>query len=186
MTCRIISAGIGVFLAVTIGLTFTTFFQWIDFLYMCSYVKLFITLIKYIPQAVMNYRRKSTAGWSIGNVLLDFSGGTLSMGQMLIISYNNNDWSSIFGDPTKFGLGLFSVLFDIFFMLQHYVFYRGAERLFVSDISDIESVAESTAVADPSEYEEIPETASLIQNDQLQRERIDETETSTSTTGVRS
>merc|ERR1711860_250225 len=107
-------------------------------------------------------------------------------GQMLIISYNNNDWSSIFGDPTKFGLGLFSVLFDIFFMLQHYVFYRGAERLFVSDVSDIESVAESTAVADPSEYEEIPETASLIQNDQLQREserRIDEVaETSTSTT----
>ena len=28
-------------------------------------------------------------------------------------------------------------------------------RLFVSDVSDIESVAESTAVADPSEYEEV-------------------------------
>ena len=35
-----------------------------------------------------------------------------------------DDWSSIFGDPTKFGLGLFSVLFDVFFILQHYVFYR--------------------------------------------------------------
>ena len=72
----------------------------------------------------MNYLRKSTAGWSIGNVMLDFTGGFFSIGQMFIISYNNNDWGSIFGDPTKFGLGLFSVIFDIFFMLQHYIFYR--------------------------------------------------------------
>jgi len=28
------------------------------------------------------------------------------------------------GDPTKFGLGLFSVLFDVLFMIQHYVLYR--------------------------------------------------------------
>lgn len=83
---------------------------------------------------------------SIGNILLDFTGGSLSMLQMilnahnygkshsriLIFSQNNlfsivlllDDWVSLFGDPTKFGLGLFSVLFDIFFMLQHYVFYR--------------------------------------------------------------
>lgn len=39
-------------------------------------------------QALMNYQRKSTVGWSIGNVLLDFTGGTLSMGQMLINAYN--------------------------------------------------------------------------------------------------
>ena len=36
----------------------------------------------------MNFRRKSTDGWSIGNVLLDFAGGTLSILQMFIISYN--------------------------------------------------------------------------------------------------
>jgi hypothetical protein len=38
--------------------------------------------------------------------------------------FHLDDWTSIFGDPTKFGLGLFSVVFDIFFMVQHYVFYR--------------------------------------------------------------
>ena len=70
-------------------------------------------------------RRKSTVGWSIGNILLDFTGGSLSMLQMFLIAHNNDDWGSLFGDPTKFGLGLFSVIFDIFFMLQHYVFYRG-------------------------------------------------------------
>ena len=97
---------------------------------------------RYVPQAYMNFRRKSTVGWSIGNILLDFTGGSLSIVQvmivmlvledfnssflqMILIAHNNDDWSSIFGDPTKFGLGFFSVLFDIFFMLQHYVFYRG-------------------------------------------------------------
>jgi len=34
------------------------------------------------------------------------------------------DWNSIMGDPTKFGLGLFSVLFDVLFIIQHYVLYR--------------------------------------------------------------
>lgn len=44
---------------------------------------------------------------------------------MFILAYNYEDWGSIFGDPTKFGLGLFSVFFDIFFMVQHYILYRG-------------------------------------------------------------
>ena len=39
-------------------------------------------------QAVMNCRRRSTVGWSIGNVLLDFTGGALSILQMFLISYN--------------------------------------------------------------------------------------------------
>lgn len=75
-------------------------------------------------QAIMNYRRKSTVGWSIGNIILDFTGGFLSIFQMVVNAYNYNDWVSFFGDFTKFGLGLFSLAFDIFFMLQHYVFYR--------------------------------------------------------------
>lgn len=36
----------------------------------------------------MNYKRKSTIGWSIGNVLLDFTGGWLSMLQMMLNAYN--------------------------------------------------------------------------------------------------
>ncbi|XP_030247010.1 cystinosin homolog isoform X2 [Drosophila navojoa] len=113
---------------ISAGLAGGSVIHWLDFLYYCSYIKLAITIIKYIPQALMNYRRKSTEGWSIGNILLDFTGGTLSMLQMLLNAHNYDDWASIFGDPTKFGLGLFSVLFDIFFILQHYVFYRHSNK----------------------------------------------------------
>jgi hypothetical protein len=75
----------------------------------------------------MNYKRKSTEGWSIGNILLDFTGGVLSVLQMFLLAINYDDWSSIFGSPTKFGLGLFSVLFDILFIVQHYILYRSKE-----------------------------------------------------------
>jgi len=123
--CLAILLGIAIFIAVTLILAAVSVITWLDMLYYFSYVKLGITIIKYVPQAYMNFRRKSTVGWSIGNILLDFTGGSLSIIQMILIAHNNDDWSSIFGDPTKFGLGFFSVLFDVFFMLQHYVFYRG-------------------------------------------------------------
>ena len=86
--------------------------------------RIIIKQIKYVPQAWMNYKRKSTEGWSIGNILLDFTGGILSVLQMFLLSTNYNDWSSIFGSPTKFGLGVFSILFDVLFMVQHYILYR--------------------------------------------------------------
>ncbi|KAM8976063.1 cystinosin [Pelodytes ibericus] len=97
---------------------------WLQFLFSFSYIKLAITLMKYFPQAYMNFRRKSTEGWSIGNVLLDFTGGSFSIIQMFIQSYNNEEWKLIFGDPTKFGLGVFSIIFDIVFITQHYCLYR--------------------------------------------------------------
>ena len=82
-------------------------------------------------------------------MLLEIVGGTFSVLQMLLLAYNfgencliysnfgclvyssmlsmsSDDWKSIFGDPTKFGLGMISILFDLIFLLQHYVLYRGA------------------------------------------------------------
>lgn len=104
--------------------------SWLDYLYYFSYIKLGVTLVKYIPQAHMNYRRKSTEGWSIGNVLLDFTGGSFSLIQMFLEAYNNDKWRFIFGDPTKFGLGVFSIFFDILFIIQHYCLYRNREPMY--------------------------------------------------------
>ncbi|XP_040856764.1 cystinosin isoform X1 [Ochotona curzoniae] len=97
---------------------------WLQFLFCFSYIKLAVTLVKYFPQAYMNFRYKSTEGWSIGNVLLDFTGGSFSLLQMFLQSYNNDQWTLIFGDPTKFGLGVFSIFFDIIFFIQHFCLYR--------------------------------------------------------------
>ncbi|RNA17603.1 cystinosin-like isoform X1 [Brachionus plicatilis] len=100
----------------------------LDYIYIFSYIKLAITIMKYIPQAYINYKRKSTVGWSIVNVLLDFTGGSLSLLQMFLLAFNYNDWTSIFGSPTKLGLGLLSIFFDFIFIFQHYVLYRHSDN----------------------------------------------------------
>ncbi|KAG5176753.1 putative lysosomal cystine transporter family [Tribonema minus] len=98
-------------------------FHWTDWLSAVSFVKLAVTLVKYIPQAALNARRRSTQGWSIYNVLLDFTGGLLSLLQLLLDCGNTRDWSGIVGTPVKFGLGLTSMVFDVVFLTQHYVLY---------------------------------------------------------------
>lgn len=113
-----------IFLIITTCISIAGKLSILNLIYYFSYVKLAITIIKYCPQAYMNFRRKSTEGWSIGNILLDFTGGALSILQMFFLAINYNDWGSIFGSPTKFGLGFFSILFDLLFILQHYVCYR--------------------------------------------------------------
>lgn len=125
--CLLLVIGAWLFAGCALVVTLVHKITWLTYLYYFSYIKLGVTLIKYIPQAWMNYRRKSTLGWSIGNVLLDFTGGSLSLLQMFLLAYNSDDWGSIFGDPTKFGLGFFSILFDILFIIQHYCLYRGKD-----------------------------------------------------------
>lgn len=96
----------------------------LDVVLYLSYVKLAITVIKYTPQAYMNYKRQATTGWSIHNILLDFTGGLFSIAQMFLIAFNYDDWISIFGNFTKFGLGVVSIVFDILFVVQHYILYN--------------------------------------------------------------
>lgn len=46
----------GLFLFISIILAGTDVIHWLDFLYYCSYVKLTITLIKYVPQVRILHR----------------------------------------------------------------------------------------------------------------------------------
>ena len=93
-------------------------------MYALGYAKLGITIVKYIPQAWTNYKRKSTDGWSIGQILLDVVGSVLSILQLVIDSSLQNDWSGLMGNPVKLGLGNISLVFDSIFMFQHYWLYR--------------------------------------------------------------
>ncbi|KAL3492970.1 PQ loop repeat-domain-containing protein [Aspergillus germanicus] len=100
---------------------------WIDVIYALSYVKLVITVVKYVPQAWVNHKRKSTRGWSIVQILLDLTGGVLSLVQLIIDSAFQDDWSGVTGNPIKFLLSNVTIVFDLIFVIQHYVLYRNAE-----------------------------------------------------------
>ena len=84
--------------------------NWLTLLYALAYVKLGITLVKYIPQVYINWRSRSTDGWSIDNCVLDFGGGLLSVAQLLLDAYSSHDWGKVTGDPVKFGLGFTSMV----------------------------------------------------------------------------
>lgn len=100
---------------------------WIDVIYIFGYIKLLATFLKYMPQAYHNYKQKSTEGWSIGQILFDFAGGILSLGQLFIDASFQGDWSGVTGNPAKFGLSNISLFFDVIFITQHFVLYRQCE-----------------------------------------------------------
>ncbi|CAI2376616.1 unnamed protein product [Moneuplotes crassus] len=104
----------------------------ISMLRFTGYGKVVITFQKYIPQIVLNYRRKSTEGYSILGVIFDFSGGVLSIVQlvidMILNGLSTGEWS-LFGGKTdafnivKFGLGVVSVILNTILIFQHFVLY---------------------------------------------------------------
>ncbi|KAI5304925.1 hypothetical protein KEM56_005690 [Ascosphaera pollenicola] len=125
----VLGVGVLALLVVTVGSNVPEDVQawaWIDVVYAMSWVKLIVTITKYIPQAWVNYKRQSTKGWAIQMILCDTTGGFLSITQLLIDSYLIHDWSGITGNPLKFWLGNVSLFFDAIFMTQHYVLYRNA------------------------------------------------------------
>ncbi|KAL5717769.1 hypothetical protein ACHQM5_010737 [Ranunculus cassubicifolius] len=71
----------------------------------------------------MNFNRKSTVGWSIGFILLDFLAGVTSLGQMVLQSIDQCSWVNFEGNIGKPLLCLVSIFFDIIFIIQHYVLY---------------------------------------------------------------
>ncbi|KAJ3110090.1 hypothetical protein HK098_000680, partial [Nowakowskiella sp. JEL0407] len=71
---------------------------WIlDVVYFLSLVKMLTSLVKYVPQAILNFERRSTVGWSILNIGLDFLGGVLSFAQLVGDCWSIGDWSGLVG-----------------------------------------------------------------------------------------
>ena len=102
----------------------TDYFNIVEYLIYFSYIKIVITAVKYFPQAVMNFKRKSTRGFSIMASNADFIGSILSISQTITIAYNNDDWEAIWANPTKQALALLGIFYNIFYNFQHFILYR--------------------------------------------------------------
>ncbi|CAO3664759.1 unnamed protein product [Rhizopus stolonifer] len=98
--CFIATSIIGI-LCMLLSVSYFERLMLIDLMYYLSYVKLLVSFIKYIPQVWINFKRQSTTGWSIHNILLDFTGGALSIIQLMLDASLSGDWSGVFGDPVK-------------------------------------------------------------------------------------
>ena len=47
------------------------------------------------------------------------------MAQLVLDASFGGDWSGITGNPLKLGLANISMMFDLMFITQHYILYRG-------------------------------------------------------------
>ncbi|CEF60845.1 Cystinosin [Strongyloides ratti] len=150
-TCYGLSSILILAAGISFILSLVNVINWLQFINNLSYLKMIVTLSKYFPQALLNYKRKSTVGWSIGNVLLDFTGGFMDIVQMILQGSNTNDWTGFYGNPVKFGLGLVSMLFDIIFIIQHYFLYKNDNERDI-EYTGIDNTTDnaSTAVSSPS------------------------------------
>ncbi|XP_054802173.1 cystinosin homolog [Prosopis cineraria] len=97
--------------------------SWLWLLTVFNTIQVCMTILKYIPQAIMNFMRKSTDGFSISNILLDLSGGMANYGQMVVQSMDQGSWNNFYGNIGKMMLSLVTVFFDTFFICQHFVLY---------------------------------------------------------------
>ncbi|KAK2366314.1 cystinosin protein [Trifolium repens] len=97
--------------------------SWLWLISIFNTMQVVLATIKYIPQAFMNFMIKSTDGFSIGNVFLDFLGGMANYAQMVTQSIDQNSWVNFSGNIGKVLLSLVCMFFDLLFMCQHYVLY---------------------------------------------------------------
>ena len=149
-TCKIILGTIFIFLFIVLIITISSnALHWIDFLTYSSFVKIF-TCTKYVPQVYMNFKRRSTSGFSVGVVICDVNGGLFSIGQMVADSYNFDDWSSFSGNPTKFIVGVFTLVFDVILIIQHYMCYRNSQPWEQIPSEDDENDENSNSLTTPN------------------------------------
>eukprot|EP00898_Chlorokybus_atmophyticus_P001184 jgi/Chlat1/2066/Chrsp17S02538 len=104
------------------------FDRWLWAVNTANYLQLFMTAIKYAPQAYMNYARKSTIGWSIGNILLDLTGAVFNFTQLFVLCIDQGSFASFAGNVGKVGLSVETALFDVLFIIQHYVLYSADRK----------------------------------------------------------
>ncbi|KAF9663568.1 hypothetical protein SADUNF_Sadunf17G0064900 [Salix dunnii] len=101
--------------------------SWLWLISIFNSIQVLMTVIKYIPQVIMNFMRKSTDGFSIGNILLDFLGGVTSYAQMAMQSVDQSVFLGELLWQHRKNVVIFdhvvSVFFDLLFMTQHYILY---------------------------------------------------------------
>ncbi|XP_027359197.1 cystinosin homolog isoform X1 [Abrus precatorius] len=97
--------------------------SWLWLISIFNSIQVVMTVIKYFPQAFMNFLRKSTDGFSVGGVLLDFSGGVFNYSQMVVQSIDQGTLVNFYGNTGKVLISLVTIVYDSILMCQHYMLY---------------------------------------------------------------
>lgn len=106
-------------------------FTILDLAIFLSYVKIFMSIIKYIPQLSHNYKRKSVVGFSILTIFLDLTGGILSILQLFIDAYimtGSLSFDILLNNSGKLGLSFVTLFFDACFIYQWVIYEKMVDK----------------------------------------------------------
>jgi cystinosin len=80
----------------------------------------------------------ATTGWNIWNVIFDFTGGILSLLQLVLDSVDLHDLRhGILGNWAKLVLSLITLCFDTVFFCQHYMYSNEDENVNEEEVSNV-------------------------------------------------
>lgn len=98
-------------------------------------LKIAMSLIKYIPQVMHNYERKSMMGFAISGVFLDITGGVASITQLAfqILKDTNFNVVSLTSNFGKIGLGLLTLTFNVIFISQWLLYEKNPNKISKSE-----------------------------------------------------
>lgn len=129
-----------------------------SFMHFLGYAKTYISFVKYVPQMLLNFRRKSTHGFSIGQVILDVTGAATSFGQSVMNAYitprddGSPDFDTVLGNLPKLFLSLESLFFCAILLFQHYCLYRDNNHDDGDDENDPDELSGLTALSAQSSH----------------------------------
>ncbi|PRT53992.1 Cystinosin [Wickerhamiella sorbophila] len=85
-------------------------------------VKIWLSAVKYIPQVLYNYKRKSTRGFSKTTPILDVLGAYFSVAQLALDAYLAGDITDMYKHPVKLLLSIVTLVFSLAFLIQHSIY----------------------------------------------------------------
>ncbi|XP_024031347.1 cystinosin homolog [Morus notabilis] len=97
--------------------------SWLWLINIFNSIQVVMAAIKYTPQAFMNFKRKSTDGFSIYIICFNFTGSVANFMQMAVQSIDQNSWVNFYGNIGKILLSLVSTFYDLIFLCQHFLLY---------------------------------------------------------------
>lgn len=106
-----------------------------------SYLKILMSLIKYLPQLNHNYQRKSVFGFSVFTIVLDLTGGIFSILQLFIDAYLTTNslinFKILKTNSNKLGLSFVTLFFDLCFIYQWWIYKDNSSKALLSDKDDV-------------------------------------------------
>lgn len=91
-------------------------------------LKISMSLLKYVPQVIHNYERRSMKGFAIQGTMLDITGGIASLLQLIgqIASDKNFNSSVFMANFGKIGLAIVTIVFNFIFLSQWMTYGDGS------------------------------------------------------------